>query len=341
MPDFKSILESLGYSPKDFGDHLRMRSNYRNGDNNTSLVVFKTDGRWNDYGVGLTNQPFSKLVEFSGGKIPEGGFGEFQIEHQVKREDDSEFSYPPEILNRLLPHYKFYEDKGISQETLMTFRGGLATQGKMYQRYVFPIFSESGKIVGFSGRNASPSSDRPKWKHLGKKNEWLYPLNLNDTSKRKCVEDVLDKGYATLVESIGDTLSYTQNFGWNCFCCFSLSVPSKLIAKLIEIGAKKVCISMNNDCESDINRGLLGAIKAYIKLLEFYDKDDLRIVLPVKNDFGEMDSEDFEKWERKRVDIFAANQYPKILSTAESFFRRTDNGKELISKSAIEKLRKA
>ena len=47
--------------------------------------------------------------------------------------------YPEKSLEKLLPHYKFYNDKGISSETLKFFKGGLATQGHMYQRFVLHL----------------------------------------------------------------------------------------------------------------------------------------------------------------------------------------------------------
>ena len=63
--------------------------------------------------------------------------------------------YPETCLDRLLPHYKFYNDKGISTETLKSLKGGYATTGKLNNRFIFPIYNEHNQIHGFSGRDMS------------------------------------------------------------------------------------------------------------------------------------------------------------------------------------------
>jgi hypothetical protein len=50
----------------------------------------------------------------------------------------------------------------------------------MKNRYVFPIFNLKNNIIGFSGRDTTNIS-KIKWKHLGEKSDFLYPLFLNDT----------------------------------------------------------------------------------------------------------------------------------------------------------------
>ena len=40
----------------------------------------------------------------------------------------------------------------------MFFKGGLATEGAMYQRFVFPIYNDEQKICGFSGRDMTTSN---------------------------------------------------------------------------------------------------------------------------------------------------------------------------------------
>jgi hypothetical protein len=320
--DLKSFLESLGYSPKDCGDHYRMSANYRGGSNGTSLLVYKGSGVWTDFGAGEISQPLARLAELSGGSLKnEGGFATSDGESYapVHRHDSRDFKYPPSILERLLPHHNFYLERGIKRETLEIFRGGLATQGKMYQRYVFPIFDGNGFIIGFSGRNMSPSSDRPKWKHLGKKREWLYPYNVRGDVSEK-VSEAIEKsnGNVVLVESIGDVLSFVQNRSWNVFCIFGLAVSSQIISTLVSLGAKSVCIALNDDSANKKNNAKIGAIKTYAKLLEFFDPDKMWIVPPVRNDFGDMDGADFSEWERSFVEISSQGDYDKILAEAES-----------------------
>ena len=63
----------------------------------------------------------------------------------------------------MLPHFDFYikPPKSISKETLLDYKCGLATEGKMYQRIVFPIFNKDAKIHGFSGRKVLDKNGNP------------------------------------------------------------------------------------------------------------------------------------------------------------------------------------
>jgi hypothetical protein len=59
------------------------------------------------------------------------------------------------------------------------------------------------------------------------------------------------------------------------------------------------------------------AIKNYLKLLNYFDSNDVKICLPTKNDFGEMDGSDFIKWKKKLTDVQSTNQVSKILEVAK------------------------
>ena len=85
-------------------------------------------------------------------------------------------------LDKLFPNYSFYKKKGISEETQKKFQVGLAGVGKMYRRMVFPIYNEHQQIIGFSGRKVDDNNNYPKWKHLGKRNSWVYPAFNSSTN---------------------------------------------------------------------------------------------------------------------------------------------------------------
>ena len=72
-----------------------------------------------------------------------------------------EKTYDDSMLEDLFPHYDFYNQKGIDTEILMSLKGGLATQGQMYQRFVFPIYNSDRKIHGFSGRDMAQRDNAP------------------------------------------------------------------------------------------------------------------------------------------------------------------------------------
>jgi hypothetical protein len=59
------------------------------------------------------------------------------------------------------------------------------------------------------------------------------------------------------------------------------------------------------------------AIKNYLKLLNYFDPNDVKICLPTKNDFGEMSKDDFIKWKKKLTDVQSTNQVLKILEVAK------------------------
>ena len=82
---------------------------------------------------------------------------------------------PGTRLINSFPNYNFYLKRGISEATQKAFGVGLAGVGKMYRRMVFPIYNEHQQIIGFSGRKVDDNNNYPKWKHIGRRNNWVYP----------------------------------------------------------------------------------------------------------------------------------------------------------------------
>jgi len=301
----KNILSELGYKLSDFGNHWRTNALYRGGKNPTALQIYKDSGVWVDFVKNSAHLPFESLIEATLQtndseiiKKLTGGH-DFSIErsHEIEKPKlDMEKTYPESVLSRLLPHYKFYNDKGIDSPVLEFLKSGLATEGAMYQRFVFPIYNSSGQIHGFSGRNMSRQSvDRPKWKHIGKKSTWIYPYYVGgeDDSVINAIES---EGSVILVESIGDLLNLHQNGIKNVLVTFGTSLSSSLICFLVSLSCSKVIISLNNDSDKESNRGRIGSFKSYLKLLNYFSKEDIIIHPPTKNDFGDMAPESFPKW---------------------------------------------
>jgi len=304
----KDILQKLGYKLTDCGNHWRTNALYRGGDNPTALQVYKDSGVWVDYVEGDIHSPFRALVEATAQTndkaFLESLFGGYDFDSPTPPSASrpalrSEKVYAETILSKLLPHYKFYNDRGIGDEVLIPLKGGLATEGAMYQRFVFPIYNPDGCIHGFSGRDMAnrTSSSRPKWKHLGKKNTWIYPFYVPSSVESSSVsEAIFSSGEVILVESIGDLLNLHQHGFRNVLVAFGTSLSSVLCCFLVSLGLSKVIIALNNDSGQSKNRGEIGAFKMYLKLLNFFQRDSLIINLPPKSDFGEMDSVDFSTW---------------------------------------------
>ena len=315
--EIKDSLERLGYKLHDRGSYWQTSALFRNGDNQTALQIYKNSGVWKDYVEGTTFNNFKKLIQVTLGTNDPN-----ELKKYLSGEDPFKFStsknapaekiemeeiYPVDMLDRLLPHYKFYNNKGISTGILQSLKGGLATSGKLNQRFVFPIFNQDLQIHGFSGRDiySSENSNRPKWKHVGRKTSWIYPT-YTDNSTEKSINDA---GHLILVESIGDLLNLKENGIHNVMVSFGLDFSSKLLSYIVSLNPDKIVISLNNDDQSTENRGKIASHKNYLKMVSsLFMSEKIRICPPVKNDFGDMNLEDFELWRSNLENPLEENQ---------------------------------
>ena len=321
--EIKNSLERLGYKLHDRGSYWQTSALFRSGDNQTALQIYKNSGVWKDYVEGTTFNNFKKLIQ-----VTLGTNDPSEIKKYLSGEDPFKFSnnkkapaekirmeeiYPLDMLDRLLPHYKFYNNKGISTSILNSLKGGLATSGKLNQRFVFPIFNEDMQIHGFSGRDiySSPNSNRPKWKHIGRKSSWLYPT-YTDIKTEKHIQD---KGFLIIVESIGDLLNLKQNGIHNVMVSFGLDFSSKLLSYIVSLNPNKIVISLNNDDLSEENRGKIASHKNYLKMISnLFMPNKIKMCPPLKNDFGDMSADDFIPWNENLLQCLEQNQLEEIKS---------------------------
>ena len=338
----KDILEELGYQLSDKGSYWQCAALYRNGDNKTALQIYKDTGAWKDYVANTPFMPFKQLLVLTLNSNDPKDLEKylskeetFFLKERAHSQNDKlymEEVYPEDCLKKLLPHYKFYNSRGISNDVLQKLKGGLATKSQMYQRFVFPIYNQYGQIHGFSGRDMSGKEGRPKWKHIGKKNNWVYPAYVKQKSGI-LLDDYTDE-YVIIVESIGDCLNLMQNGFNNVLVSFGLDISSKLLCSIVQFNFKSVILSYNNDNQSKENRGMNAAIKNYLKLLTYFDPNAVKICLPVKNDFGEMNSEDFTTWKDKLKKAKSSNQVDKIVEASNKL-----KSKRQLSKSLLKNLK--
>ena len=302
--DFQGVLESIGYTLIDCGDHWRTQALYRDGDNKTAVKIYKNTGVWMDFVENKGCKPFealvkltvkdpSQVVEILGNRKIETS-GTFCKNEKIQMEK----IYPEESLDKLFPNYNFYLKKGISESTQKAFKAGLAGVGKMYRRMVFPVYNEHHQLIGFSGRKVDDDNDYPKWKHVGRRNNWVYPAFNKSVGVNEQIE--LQKE-VILVESIGDALALYEQGIKNVLVMFGLSVNTNIINYLNSTRIDLIFISTNNDRRSPENRGLVAAIKTFIKLSGYFDLDRLTVKFPPSpyNDFGDahLDGHDLtEKW---------------------------------------------
>jgi len=336
----KEVLEDLGYKLSDRGAYWQTNAIFRNGDNTTAIQIYKDTGVWKDYVKGTRFSPLKRLIQATLGTndpkeinkyFKNNKIDELYSKRCAPQKIELEEIHDESCLERLLPHYKFYNDKGISSKILKNLKGGRATSGQLNQRFVFPIYNEHKQIHGFSGRDMLQNSMRPKWKHVGRKSSWIYPL-YTDSETRECI---LKKDEVILVESIGDLLK-CQEFGHkNTLVSFGLSISPKLICALISLCPKKIIIAFNNDLGKEENRGLKASVKNYLKLLSHFPPEKIMLCLPVKNDFGDMDEKDFLKWENKKTEIKEIEQRRFILEIIKEMQENKELSKQLLKNKKI------
>lgn len=339
--EIKDVLQSLGYQLADKGVFWQTNAIFRNGDNKTALQIYKDSGVWRDFVTQSKPMPFRALVEAHLGTNspseinkylkPEqrGSFYKATEQHTTNSKIEMDEIFSDTYIHTLLPHYKFYTEKGVSKSILQKLKCGFDTKGQMYQRFVFPIYDENKRIHGLAGRDMTNKENRPKWKHMGKKTKWIYPLHaLTD------VEEHIDDKGVILVESIGDLLSLMEHGYQNVLVTFGLDISPALICALVSLSPSSITLSLNNDTESSVNRGLLGSCKNYLKLLSYFDVEKLKICLPTKNDFGEMKQEDFAKWGQKSLRLTPEYQLPHLKKYIIDFHSR-----KLISKSLYKNIK--
>ena len=318
-----SSLVELGYELSDFGNHWRTKAIYRGGDNPTSVMIYKDTGVWKDFVANKGAMPFKKLVEltlnttdYSVIKKYIEDYADYKAE-EPKEKLEMEKIYPEECLKNLFPNYAFYEKRGISQSAQSMYKCGLASAGRMYRRIVFPIYNLDGQICGFSGRKVDEDKDVPKWKHIGSKNNWVYPTCIPDFPEID--EEVI------LIESIGDSMALSENGHHNNLVMFGLDCSNALINFLVSKNLKRIYISNNNDSSSEKNRGLISSIKALIKLSSYFDLDILKIKPPLLNDFGEMqnsrDESLFNQWNES--ESLTTEEILNFIKANESEFNKT------------------
>ena len=314
--DFQGILESIGYQLIDCGDHWRTQALYRDGDNKTAVKIYKNTGVWMDFVENKGSKPFEALVQLTikdPSQVTEilgKSSTENVITYSPTEKIEMEKIYPEESLDKLFPNYNFYKKRAISELTQQKFQVGLAGVGKMYRRMVFPIYNEHTQLIGFSGRKVDEDNNYPKWKHIGKRNNWVYPA-LN--KKTEVDEEIKLKKEVILVESIGDALALYEQGIKNVLVIFGLSVNNNIINYLSAHSIRHICISTNNDKGSGENRGFIAGIKSFIKLSKYFDLDSLTVKFPPTpyNDFGDahLDGYNLNDWLARDIDKAAQFDY--------------------------------
>ena len=291
------VLTDLGYKLKDHGKEYRARPLYRDSDNDTVLKIEKNSGNWFDFKQNISgdlNSLVKLTLKLDGVEEAKQWLKNKNFISQVSTDVEKPLikttkSFDLNILDRLENRHDYWINRNITQETIFQFKGGVAHAGKMKNRYVFPIFNLKNSIIGFSGRDVTNIS-KIKWKHLGEKSDFLYPLFLNHSILQEQREIIL-------VESVGDMLNLWQSGIKNVLVTFGTSLSLPILNHMLKVDIKKIYISLNNDSNKNM-AGNIGADKIYARLKRYFDQRQLKIALPIKKDFGEMTNEEILKWKK-------------------------------------------
>ena len=304
MSDVKEILISLGYSNiSEDTKNFRMKPVYRDSSSNTVLSVRKDTGRFIDFSKQISGS-LQDLVKLSLNCTSEDeavkwlndhtGGAVLNIEKQKGGEIKETKVFSKSSLEKMMPHHDYWIERGVSEDTLALFEGGVVYEGKMKNRYVFPIYDYKKNLVGVSGRDLinDPNSKRPKWKHIGDKSQWKYPMQVNNKIIRESKEVIV-------VESIGDMLSLWDAGIKNVAVAFGLQIGLGLVNYFLRIDAQKIYLAFNND-EGKNSAGNQAAQKNLNRLTRYFDYEQIRIALPDEGDFGEMSVEQILEWKNKK-----------------------------------------
>ena len=149
-------LDKMGYPLQDCGNHWRTSALYRGGNNPTALMIYKDTGVWTDFVKNTPRMPFKHLVSITLKSTDEAKINEFigslssESKSYIKPKMSAEKTYDISILQKLIPHYIYYINKGVDEQVLVNLNGGLATEGAMYQRFVFPIFASQEEFTALA-----------------------------------------------------------------------------------------------------------------------------------------------------------------------------------------------
>ena len=287
----KEILEQIGFKLKEDGDYLRGTSIHRGGDNPTSLRINKHTGNYVDFPVndsGSFDDLLKKAVgEVEASKIKTLHKTEFTFKDPIKDKLTLQKTFSLEDLGTTVRNYNFYKKRGISEETQKMFDLSVCMSGKMCRRVVLPIYEPSGEVLGFAGRSIFPDNEM-KWKLLGSKKDWRYPLFLSE-------EFIKSEESVILVESIGDCLALWDAGVKNVLCLFGIKLLKGVKQEIIRLSPKKVYISTNNEPDNQ-SRGNNAAQTIYKDLTMYFDENKLEIKLPPQKDFGDCSKDEIKNW---------------------------------------------
>ena len=181
MHDVKDILTNIGYTLFDSGREYRAKPLYRDSSSNNVLCIKKDTGRWIDFKENRYGnleelvQITLNLKDLNEAKSYISNNFQLRLPKAEKEKLKAPSIFNKENLIHIIPDHSYWKGRNISPETLSLFESGVMRSGKMKDRYVFPIFDKVNNLVGVAGRDVTENQSL-KWKLVGEKRFWAYPL---------------------------------------------------------------------------------------------------------------------------------------------------------------------
>lgn len=307
MEKAKAILERLGIKVNYQGqDYVAVSTEFRGGDNAMGLLCY--DGNlWDQIESKRYSWPeFVAVYRRTSLKDAEKWLAGMEVESGTQEEEKEDRIEQPKYLNEedysnTVKSYKFFLDRGISDETLTYYGAALSNGGALYGRILFKIRDEKGKLIGVAGRDALNRTQKfenfPKWLNKGQKSKWVYP------TFQKNIEAIKKTGQIVIVESIGDMLGLADFGIHQILCNFGLSLSPSRLTHCIRFNPNKLFVSLNEDAgpEKKQNWGQKAADKVSKKLSGFFSSEKIVNAPPIdgRGDFGEMSKDEIGLWAEK------------------------------------------
>lgn len=290
-------------------DTFRVAASFRNSED-PNIIVNKEDGSAYDF-ARSEKYSFQQLLSMFGVSVGIEFTNPRSKSNVLVSEDSVESSYSKDYL-QLFKQYKYWNDRGIGDTVLALTDGGVCHRGAFYRYFVFPIYNENDRIIGYSGRDTTGKKSK-KWLHDGKSSKFLYGPYLKYKDRYPIQNAIQELNSVYLVESIGDCISMWQAGVWNAISVFGLNVSKSIISYCLAMDVK-VTISFNNDKNF---AGQSGAVKVYTKLSEFIESDMLSIRLSSSNkDFNDMlvSNDNISEWVKGRDNVLEMFESKLFLS---------------------------
>lgn len=280
--NIEEVLTEIGYTLKKHGNYFTCRAVYRNGDNEGSIAIYPNRNLVIDF---VTGEKFNiegliaKTLNISDKTKIQDWIDSRNLVINVEKPEPvlSEVTlFPLEWLNELTSDHSYWINRGIKKEVLEELKGGIATEKipRMKGRYILPIWNSKKQLIGLCGRSLNGKT--PKYKLLGTKNNFAYPLHIN-------LKDIRQKSEIILVEGVGCAMSCLSANIRNVMVLFGISLSNHQLSTIISLAPQKIIIALNNDGKT----GNESAFKVRHRLLKFFDKKQVEIRLPIEKDLNE------------------------------------------------------